>query len=340
MGFTHGDINGVGPELIAKVLSAPEMLEICTPIIFSDAMCFGKTLESVQLDNPIGPEIIDHPSEAKDGRVNLLNVCKSTPVIEWGQQTEAALHAEACSLNAAVEAFKHHDIDVLVSAPGNLDNDVDSHSMSDFIRQALSSEGSDFDWIINGSLRTLKLHAIQTSTELGEGFAIEAFKNDLKAIYQQLRADLCEIRPRVAVLSGNQKLTRDLTDLQEEGFTIFGPFDAQSFIEAGNLPHYDAVLFLNEEEARHRLIDSLDATQTYGYVSGMPLILTYPMTGISYNIAGKDQADETAIRLALYAAIDTFRHRESYAYATRRPLEKQWVPKGRDDFKLDLTKEE
>ena len=32
--ITHGDTNGIGYEVIMKALEAPEMLEICTPIIY------------------------------------------------------------------------------------------------------------------------------------------------------------------------------------------------------------------------------------------------------------------------------------------------------------------
>lgn len=340
VGFTHGDINGIGLEMIAKILSAPEMLEICTPIIFSDSNCFQTTVRTLELEAPVQPEIIRNPADAKDGRINLVNVCKPSPAIEWGQQTEAALQAEASSLNAAIDAFKKKSIDLLVSAPGNLDNDADSHSMSDFVRQALGSDASDFDWVVSERMRTIKLHSVTSLTELGEDFALEALMSDIRKIYNQLREDLSEIRPRMVVLSGNMRLADKIHELQEEGVTVFGPFEAAGFIEAGNLEHYDAVLFLDEENARHQLLKSLNPSLTYGYVSGLPLILTYPLTGISYPIAGKNAADETALRNALYAAIDTFRNREAFAQATYKPLEKQWVPKGRDDYKLDLSKEE
>ena len=32
--ITHGDTNGIGYELIFKTFAEPEMLELCTPIIY------------------------------------------------------------------------------------------------------------------------------------------------------------------------------------------------------------------------------------------------------------------------------------------------------------------
>ena len=46
------------------------------------------------------------------------------------------------------------------------------------------------------------------------------------------------------------------------------------------------------------------------------------------------------LRQAIYAALDILRQRIRYRQATSHPLEKQWVPRGRDDYKLDLTKDD
>ena len=34
VGITHGDINGIGYEVILKTFSDPTMLELCMPIIY------------------------------------------------------------------------------------------------------------------------------------------------------------------------------------------------------------------------------------------------------------------------------------------------------------------
>lgn len=340
VGITHGDINGIGYEQILKVFADPEMLELCTPVIFGDTKAAEQTNATFECEQKAELNTIKTLDEIIDGRVNLINVCKNAPTIDWGHQTEVSLQAEADSLNAALEAFKNHAIDVLVCAPGQLDNDVDNHPLSDFIRQVFTSQTAEFDWIVNGSLRTLMLHPFNVTTELGEGMAIEAFINDLTAIYQMLRQDGNSIRPRIAVVSSIAKLAADIHELQEHGVTLFGPFNGKEFVEKLLWEHYDAVLFLEEEEARHTLLKQVEANKTYGYVAGLPLVLTYPMTGISYPIAGQGKADPTPMREAIFAAIDIYRNRKHYMEATRHPLEKQWIPKGRDDFKLDLTKEE
>lgn len=340
VGITHGDINGIGYELILKMLSAPEMLEICTPVIFGSSKAAAITAKTITVEQHVNLNICKHAGEVLDGRANLINVCNDDLQIEWGQNTEASLQAEAASLNAALESWKNGDIDMLVCAPGQLDNGIDNHPLSDFIRKALNADSTEFDWVINGKTRTLKLLPYSYTTELGEGMAHESLKNNLTSISAQLRQDFGQIRPRIALLSSDPKLDTDLRDLREQGTVIFGMFEPEEFLEKQMYQHYDGVLFLEQEESRHELIKKLEASHTFGYVAGLPLVLTYALLPVSYELAGKDMCNETPLRYAVYEAIDIFRSRERYAEATYKPLEKHWIPKGRDDFKLDLTKEE
>ena len=184
------------------------------------------------------------------------------------------------------------------------------------------------------------MHPFDVSTELGEGLAAEAFNNDVTNIYHCLRQDFGLIRPRIAVVSPLDKLHGDLAELQEQGITAFGPFAGVPFVEGQWHTHYDACLFLNNDDAFKSVLDRQEAENSIGYISGLPIVLTYPFQGISYEIAGKGEANENALRQAFFAAIDIYRNRVAYKHATVSPLEKQWVPRGRDDFKLDLTKEE
>jgi len=45
------------------------------------------------------------------------------------------------------------------------------------------------------------------------------------------------------------------------------------------------------------------------FTAGLPIIRTSPDHGTGYGIAGKNQADETSMREAIYRAIDILKHR-------------------------------
>lgn len=340
IGITHGDINGISYEVLLKVFQDPEMLELCTPVIFGSAQVAAQVAQALEME-PLRFHVIENAAAAQDGRINLVPVCQDAePEIQFGQQTEEALQAEAQSLTAALNAYRERSVDALVTLPGHLDNDDTAHALSDFIRRALDVQEDTFEWAIAGPIRLLKLQQMDVSTELGAGLASETFQQHLKAISQSLRADCGLIRPRLAVISSQPKLRYDIDELHDAGVMVFGPFDPQQFIEGGWQHHYDACLFLGADEARKQILAAEDADLHVGYVSGLPVVLAYPMQDIAYDQAGRGVTSEVPLRQSLYAAIDIVRNRISYHHATYRPLEKQWVPRGRDDFKLDLTKEE
>lgn len=340
IGITHGDINGIGYELLIKVLQDPEILELCTPVIFGSATVATATAQQLNVE-PLPLYIVSNAEEALDGRINLVPVChEAEPTIAFGQQTEDSLQAEARSLTAALEAYTQQQIDVLLTLPGHLDNDDKQHALSDFIHQALDAKLESFDWMCNHNVRTLLIHQEDVSTELGEGLASEAFQARITAISNSLRQDFGLMRPRLAVISSNARLAGDLEELHEQGINAFGPFDAQAFVDGGWQHHYDGCILIDNAPARDKILSAEDPDFAIGYVSGLPIVLTYPLQSIAYDIAGQGKANEVPLRQAIYAAIDISRCRNSYSRATRHPLEKQWVPRGRDDFKLDLTKEE
>lgn len=340
IGITHGDINGISYELLIRLFQDPEILELFTPVIFGSAKVAEETAALLGLQ-PLTFNIMRRPDDIIDGRINLLPVCSTKePDLCIGQQTEDALEAEANSLTAAISAYHEKYIDAIVTLPGHLDNDEQSHALTDFISKAIGSQQEAFDWILNGNLRTLLLHPLDVSTELGEGIAAEAFFNDVCNIYHCLRRDFGLIRPRIAVISPLAKLHSNLAELHEQGITAFGPFAGTPFVEGKWQLHYDGCLFLNDDDSLHNVLGQSDENYSIGYISGLPLVLTYPRQGICYDIAGKGKANECSLRQAFFTAIDIYRCRQAYQHAIHNPLEKQWIPRGRDDFKLDLTKEE
>lgn len=345
IGLTHGDINGIGYEMLLKAMASPEILEICTPVVFGIPEIALQLLDSLESEEKPAFNIIRSAAEAVEGRINLVDILsegegRKVPALEPGKQTEASLRAEADSLTQALHAWTNHEIDTLVTLPGNLDNDAESHALCDFIQQALGGQQNAFDWIMAGSKRMQELHPLETNTELGQDVLHERLIKDITDIHSSLRSDFGDLRPRIALVSPLQQTEVDVKNLQEQGIEVVGPQDPALFVSEQRIEHYDAALFLSASDAHRQVIASTDASCRIGYVSSLPLVLTYPLVPVSYTLAGKDQADAAPLREAIYASIDIYRQRSRYRYATHNVLAKYWNPRGRDDFKLDLSKEE
>ena len=71
VGITHGDINGVGYEVILKAFSDPTMLELCTPIIYGSPKVAAYHRKAMDIQTTFS--IVNSRADIQDGRVNILN---------------------------------------------------------------------------------------------------------------------------------------------------------------------------------------------------------------------------------------------------------------------------
>ena len=71
VGITHGDINGVGYEVILKTFSDPTMLELCTPVIYGSPKVAAYHRKAMEI--PTNFSIVNTAEDAQDGRVNVVN---------------------------------------------------------------------------------------------------------------------------------------------------------------------------------------------------------------------------------------------------------------------------
>ena len=73
VGITHGDINGVGYEIIMKALSDERMMELCTPVIFGSAklMAYYRNIVNVEGFNY---SLVDSMDDIIEGECNLVNI--------------------------------------------------------------------------------------------------------------------------------------------------------------------------------------------------------------------------------------------------------------------------
>ena len=81
VGITHGDMNGIGYEVILKTFADERMTEFCTPIIYGSqkiALYHQKVMDLP----PINFKIINNPEEAADGKINLINCVDENLKIE------------------------------------------------------------------------------------------------------------------------------------------------------------------------------------------------------------------------------------------------------------------
>ena len=81
VGITHGDINGIGYEVILKSLADEMMRELCTPVIFRPLRVRRRlhAANSVRCREDVRLTAVASAANAQDGRISVVDVCGTPP---------------------------------------------------------------------------------------------------------------------------------------------------------------------------------------------------------------------------------------------------------------------
>jgi len=121
IGITHGDINGVGYEVIIKTLIESHIIEMCTPVVYGSPKVAAYHRKALNIEN-FNFNIIRKADEAHDKRPNIINCVDEEIRVELGKSTPAAGEAAFLALDAAVNDLKAGKIHAIVTAPINKHN--------------------------------------------------------------------------------------------------------------------------------------------------------------------------------------------------------------------------
>ena len=102
---------------------------------------------------------------------------------------------------------------------------------------------------------------------------------------------------------------------------VMGPYSADAFFARGHHEKFDAVLAMYHDQG---LIPfkSLALGEGTNFTAGLPVIRTSPDHGTAFDIAGKNKADESSFRAAVFAAIEIFDTRIEFDDMRKNPLRK------------------
>lgn len=357
VGITHGDINGIGYEVILKTLSDSRITELCTPVIYGSskiAAYHRKTLDIGQ----INLSVIARAEDAGDNRVNIINCVDEDSKVELSQSTAVAGEAAYKALEAAVADLKRGLIDVLVTAPINKKNIQNSKftfpGHTEYLEECFGSNVNKALMILmKDDLRVALVTGHIPLADVPSKISKDTILDKLLVFNKSLIQDFGIIKPRIAVLSlnphagdsgllGNEEdtiLKPAMAEAEEQGVMSFGPYAADGFFGASLYNEFDGVLAMYHDQGLTPF-KVLAMEDGVNFTAGLPVVRTSPAHGTAYDIAGKNLASEDSFRQAIYVAIDVLRNRKTHAEATANPLRKQYFDKGGDNEKLDLTKDE
>ncbi len=351
IGITQGDVNGVGYEVILKTFAVPEMLELCTPVIYGSpkvAAYHRKTIESQTNFN-----IVDSAQAARHDSVNLVNCNDDEVKVELGAESTESGLAASQALERAVEEYKKGWIDAIVTAPvckKSIQSDKFTFpGHTEYFEHEFGNGSKALMILMCEGLRVALVTNHEPVSKVASLITKDLIKEKVMILNNSLMKDFCIEIPRIAVLAlnphasdggllgseENESIIPAINELSEEGVKCFGPFPADGFFGTGDYKHFDAVLAMYHDQG---LVPLKTLAMDYGvnYTAGLPVVRTSPDHGTAFDIAGKGIASEESFRQAVYAAIDIVRSRRNEEHIHRNPLRKQYFDRRDDSDKLKL----
>lgn len=357
VGITHGDINGIGYEVILKAFSDPVMLELCTPVIYGSPKVAAYHRKAMDISTNFS--IVVSAANAQDGKVNIVNCIEEELKVELTKPTVEGGKAALMALERALAEYREGLFDVLVTAPINK-HTIQSDSFhfpghTEYIQERAGEGKEALMILLKGDFRVALITGHIPVSEIASHITKELIQKKLQIFHRSLKQDFGIDNPRIAVFSLNPHggdngllgseeqdiIIPAMKEMVAQGIQCFGPYPADGFMGSGNYMHFDGILAMYHDQGLAPF-KALAMDEGVNFTAGLPVVRTSPAHGTAYDIAGKGIASEDSFRQAVYVALDIFRNRCIEKEISARPLRKQYYEK-RDDsdkLKLDNVEEE
>ncbi|EJX09519.1 pyridoxal phosphate biosynthetic protein PdxA [gut metagenome] len=351
VGITHGDINGIGYEVILKTFSDPTLFEWCTPILYGSPKVAAYHRKALNLQTNFS--IVNSLDEVQDGRLNVLNCTDDELKVELSKPTPEAGKAALDALETALKDYRDGEIDVLVTAPINK-HTIQSDTFhfpghTEYIQERVGDGRKALMILLKNDFRVALVTGHVPVREIAQELTQELIMEKLAIFHRSLKQDFGIDSPRIAVFSLNPHAGDDgllgteekeiivpaMKAMAAKGVLSFGPYPADGFMGSGNYTHFDGILAMYHDQGLAPF-KAMAMDEGVNFTAGLPIVRTSPAHGTAYDIAGQGVASEDSFRQAIYVAIDVFRNREREREIHARPLRKQYYEKRDDSDKLKL----
>ena len=325
VGITHGDINGVGYEVILKALAHDDISQLMIPIIFGYHSLAKKCIDTFGIES-VHLNKIFNLSDVEEGVVNIIDIDNSEPTLTPGIPSSLSGQLSVKALDMAITALKNGEIDVLVTAP--ICKEVVQNDTFHFPGHTEYLEDKDKPYgkaLMILCTETLRVVPATIHTPLGkvqQNISADTIEDVLMRFDESLKKDFGVRRPRIAVLSlnphagdggllgtdENEVIIPAIKSASEKGLLVFGPFAADGFFGKGLYSKFDGVVSMYHDQG---LIPFKVLANDRGvnFTAGLSFVRTSPDHGTAFDIAWKGEADPSSMREAIYRAIDIFRAR-------------------------------
>ncbi len=324
IGITLGDLNGIGPEVVIKALADNRILNAIIPVIYGNTRVLSYYRKLMNLEE-FNYSQVRTKGQFFPKAINVVNCWEEEVRITPGQPSRETGRAALMGLRQVIEEVKEGLLDGFVTAPIDKNtvygDDFPYHGHTEFLTETFQATES-LMLMVGEKLRVGLVTEHVPIHEVSRHITAERVELKIRLLELSLKSDFLITKPRIAVLglnphAGDEGLIGQeeinvikpvINNLKGMGKLIFGPFPADGFFASGQHDKYDGILAMYHDQG---LIPFkyIDFQTGVNFTAGLPTVRTSPDHGTAYNIAGKNAADESSLRRAIFLAADIIKRR-------------------------------
>ncbi|MCE2996810.1 MAG: 4-hydroxythreonine-4-phosphate dehydrogenase PdxA [Cyclobacteriaceae bacterium] len=325
IGITLGDLNGIGPEVVIKALTDNRLMSMITPVVYGSTrvLSYYRKLMSMEEFNY---SQVKTRGQFFPKAVNVVNCWEEAIEIVPGQPSKQAGRGALLALKQVVEDAKEGMLDAIVTGPIDKNTihgeEFPYRGHTEYLTETFGA-GESLMLMVGNNLRVGLVTEHVSIKEIASLITKERVELKIRLLEMSLKKDFLISKPKIAVLglnphAGDEGLLGSeendvirpvIADLKNKGKVIFGPYAADGFFAAHQHVKYDGILAMYHDQGLVAF-KTLAFEDGVNFTAGLPVVRTSPDHGTAYNIAGKNLADESSLRQAIYTACDIVKNRQ------------------------------
>ena len=327
IGITIGDLNGIGPEVIIKVLSDTRLMSLITPVVYGSTKVLSFYRKLMNLEE-FNYSQVKTKGQFFSKTINVVNCWDEVIEINPGQPSRQTASAALLSLKKAVEEIKEGLIDGFVTGPIDKNTihgtEFPFNGHTEYLTQEFNA-GESLMMMVSEVLKVGLVTEHIPVKDIPSFITKERVELKIRLLELSLKKDFLINKPKIAVLglnphagdSGllgkeeNDIISPVIMELKSKGKLVFGPYPADGFFASAMHQRFDGVLAMYHDQGLVAF-KTLAFENGVNFTAGLPVVRTSPDHGTAYSIAGKNQANENSFRQAAYLAADIIKNRASH----------------------------
>jgi 4-hydroxythreonine-4-phosphate dehydrogenase len=320
IGITMGDPVGIGPEILLKALTRPDVRACCRPLVLGDSRILAAAETILKTGLALHPVSRTEDARFAPGTVDVLTISDLDPsTLRPGVSTVASGKAMVRYIEKAADLAHAGRIAAMVTCPINKVSMKQSgsafHGHTELIASRTGTE--DFVMMMAGTRLSVVLVTIHMSlADVPSALSPEKILSTIRVTGQALKNRFGIDQPRIAVaalnphagedgLFGSEErdvITPAVSMARAEGFDVTDPLPPDTVFYYAQDGRYDVVVCMYHDQGLipFKMIHFKDGVNT---TLGLPIIRTSVDHGTAYDIAGTGQADPGSLVAAITLSV-------------------------------------